>query len=126
MSQQGYFVTVDTTLEWISSRSIPFLPHANVLEQQPSTRVVFFLESHIWSAEDIAEGAIQKILVNGNENDSAAGHQLAEISIARIRKIFHIVIAVDNQCQRKRPGAIRIPDASLHRKLLGIESPEAR
>ena len=66
---------------------------------------------------------VEKVLVDGGENDAAAGEQFPEIGIAGVGELCHLVIMVDDQRQWEGVRAIGIPDASIQRELVHVEAP---
>ena len=77
-------------------------------------------------AEQIGVGTVEEVLVDRHRDDAAAREQFAEIRIAGIGEILHVVIAVHHQHQRKRAVAVGEPDAALPRQLLCVEAPVLR
>ena len=92
---------------------IPGLPDAQVLEQQPAAGVVF-----------LSDAAVDEVLVHRNEDVAAAREQLAEVSVAGVRVRVHAVVAVDDEHERKRTVAGRVPNTPLQRQFVAIKSPE--
>ena len=75
---------------------VPALPVLEVLEQQPGAAVAL-----------AAQTAVDEILIDRHEDEAARGEQLAEVAVAGIRVVERVVIAVDDQHERKGPVAHR-------------------
>ncbi len=98
--------------QWPGGRVVEPLPRLEVLEQEPGAAVV------------LAAEPVDEVFVNGDEDESARRHQLAEVAVARIGIVAGIVVAVHDQHQRERAGAVGIPHAPVERHRLHLEAPE--
>ena len=107
---------IDFAVEWIAFGLIPFLPEFQMLEEHPAANGLLFVRV-------VKQTAIQKIFIDGGEDDAAAGEQFAEVGISGIGKIRHVVIAMHDQSERKWAWTFGIPDARIQRELVDIEAP---
>jgi hypothetical protein len=64
-----------------------------VLEQQPAAAVVL-----------TAQVAVDEVLVDRHENESARRQQLPEIAVSGVREVLHVVVAVHDEHERERPS----------------------
>src|SRR5580704_3222347 len=69
--------------------------------------------------------SVEKIFVDGGEDEASAGEQLTEVFVAGVGKIGHVVIPVDDQGEGKRSIAFRVPDAGVERHFVEAEAPIA-
>ena len=109
---------IDPAGEAMPGLRIPVAPQRKVLEQQPGA------DRHFLAAKVTGPGAVDVVFVNGHGDEAAACQQLAEVGITRIGIVFHAVVAVHDQHQRKRARAVRRPDQPVERRLVEAKSPE--
>ena len=88
-----------------------------MLQQHPAANSLFLFRTN--------DPSVLKILVNRGEYKASASQQLAQVFVAGIGKLGHVVIAMDDQNQRERPIAPRIPDASIERQFVESNTPLA-
>src|ERR1700741_11458 len=71
----------------------------------------------------VEQAAVDEVLVDGSKDETAARQEFPEIGVTGIREVRHVVIAVNDERQRKWPRALRVPDAGVQRKLVDIKAP---
>ncbi len=76
-----------------------------VLEQQPGASVAL-----------AAQAAVDEILIDRHEDESARRQQLAQVAVARVGVVERVVVAVDDEHEREGPVAVRIPHAAVDRR----------
>ena len=67
-------------LEGIARGLVPFTPELEMLEEHPAANGLLL-------GRVVEKAAVQKIFVNGGEDDAAAGEQFAEVGVTGIGKI---------------------------------------
>src|SRR5262249_22894254 len=99
--------------------SVPVAPDAQVLQEEPSPRSLL--------VPDVTRPrSVQKILVHGDEDEPAAGEELAEVRVAGVDVVLHLMVAVHREDERKRTLSVRVPDAAVDRKFPAAEAPVPR
>ena len=116
MAHQRDLVEVDRHAERVFRVSAPVAPKLQVFEQHPTAHRLLL-------GRIVKQTTVQEVLVDGSEDEAAAGEQLAEILIAGIGEFGHVVVAVDNQHERKRAGPIGNPDGCIQRQLVHVVAP---
>ncbi len=116
MSHQGDARHIHLAVEGIGRGLVPLAPELQMFEQKPSAHGLLL-------GRIVEQSAVQKIFIHGGEDKAAARQQFAEIGVAGVREIAHIMIAMDNERQREWAGAVGIPHAGIQRKLVQIEAP---
>jgi hypothetical protein len=93
VSHQADVVHVDLVRERTRRAVVPMLPHLEMLEQEPRPAVAL-----------ATQPAVDEILIDRHENESARRQQLAEVAVAGIGVVERIVVAVND---RARAGTAR-------------------
>ena len=86
MAHQRDAVQIDFAKERIVLIAIEVAPCLEMLEQQPSSRIVL-----------LTYAPIHKVFVHGGQNHSPAGEQLPQITVPRIREVTHVVVPMHDQ-----------------------------
>src|SRR5215472_7239577 len=89
-----------------------------MLEQQPTSYGTAWLQGRV-----VKQPAVQEICINRSQNEPSAREQFSQVRVTRIGKIRHVVIAMYDQYQGKRPRPFRIPYPCIQRQLVDVESP---
>ena len=112
MPDEGDAIHVDLPEERIVLVGIELTPRFEVFEQQPSTGIVL-----------TANSTIDKVLVDGCQDESPAGKQFAQVAIPRVREVPHVVVSVYDQHEGKRSVAVGIPHPPVDGKIFRFEPP---
>ena len=112
MPHQRDVAHVHLAPQWRSRGVVEAPPRLQMREQHPTARVVL--------ATDVA---VQEVFINRRHDVAARREQFAEIPVAGIGELLHVVIAVHDQHQWKRTRRIGIPHAPVHRHLGEVEAP---
>ena len=118
VSHEGDVVRIHFLIKRIAGRRIPGAPLFQVLEQHPSADGLLF-------GRIVKQAAVEEIFVNRSQNEAAACEQFAEVLIAGIGEVGHVVVAVNDEREREGSGAIGIPDAGVERQFVHAETPVA-
>ena len=116
VSQEGDVVHIHFLIKRIAWSAVPGAPLFQMFEQHPSADGLLF-------GRIVEQSAVEEVFVNRSQNEAAACEQFAEILIAGVGEVGHVVVAVNDQGEGEGSGAIGIPDAGIERELVHAETP---
>src|SRR5450631_3908981 len=87
-----------------------------MLQQHPTPRRLLL-------GRVVKEPAVEEVLVNGCQYESAAGEQFTQVRVPGIGEIRHVVVPMNDQHQGKWPGTFGVPDPGIERQLIDIKAP---